>query len=223
MPLGPPPGASGSCPRRGRSRSRRSRSARALDQPSGVGPLKRKCQSRVVVDGFPSGHAGEKGVHQDELRYLRRVLRRVGVGDHQTDVVPDDFRSSGRRARGEIVNACRGRLHVQAVGGNPRIADAGKIRRNHGEPFGEHRNDRAPHSGRLGVAVQQNQWRTLAGREVVQLHAADVLRERGDALAGLVRAGRLQSFEHPHQHEGRKSRFLSLRPYERTSSRVESS
>ena len=39
-------------------------------------------------DGFPIADAREERVHQDESIDFRRVLRGVGVRDHQSDVVP---------------------------------------------------------------------------------------------------------------------------------------
>ena len=91
----------------------------------------------IVVNGFPAGHAGEECVHEDELRHFGRELRGVSVGDHEADVVANDFRFLHAERLGEIVDADCGAFHVEAVGGNVGIADAGQIRRDNGEALGE--------------------------------------------------------------------------------------
>ena len=44
--------------------------------------------ARMVVDRLPPVDAGKEGVHQHELVHLGRELRRVGVRNHQSDVMP---------------------------------------------------------------------------------------------------------------------------------------
>src|SRR2546428_679102 len=39
--------------------------------------------SGVVIYGFPSGNAGEKGIHQDELFSFRGKLRSIRVSNHE--------------------------------------------------------------------------------------------------------------------------------------------
>ena len=91
----------------------------------------------IVVDGFPTGHAGEEGIHQNKFRDFRRELRGVGVGDHQANVVPHNFSFLHAKRLNQIMNADGGALHVEAAGGNVGVSDAGKVWRDHGETLGQ--------------------------------------------------------------------------------------
>src|SRR3979411_2807900 len=72
------------------------------------------------------------------------------------------------------MNADGGTLHVQTVGGNVRVSDAGKVWRNYGEPIGQSWNNRFPHQRGLGIAVQQDERCTVAGGHVMQLDAINL-------------------------------------------------
>jgi len=50
----------------------------------------------------------------------------VGIGDHQADVVTDDASFFDAERLGERVDAGGGGFHVETVGGNAGIADAGR-------------------------------------------------------------------------------------------------
>ena len=91
---------------------------------------------RIVINGFPAGHAGEERIHQNEFRYFRGELRGVSIGDHQPDIVSHDLGPLHAERLRKIVNANGGALHIQAVRRNARVADAGEIGRNYGEALG---------------------------------------------------------------------------------------
>lgn len=150
----------------------------------------------VVVDRPPSRDAREERVHQHELLDLGRELRGVRVGDHQPDVVADDARSLDAQGPGEGVNDDGRALHVEPRLRDPRVADPGQIRRDHPELPGEARDERPPHSRRLGVAVQQDHDGAAAGGEVVQPHPFDLRAARLDP--SIPRSG-------PRQPGGRRS------------------
>jgi hypothetical protein len=99
-----------------------------------------------VVDVLPPIDAGKEGVHQREPLHFLRKLGGIGVGDHQPDVVADHacLRHPKRLRKG--VNADGRRLHVEAVGGNHRVADTGKIGGDDGEVGCEERQERSPHA-----------------------------------------------------------------------------
>ena len=46
--------------------------------------------ARVRADPVENGRARQRSVDHDEVGHLVAVRLRVGVGDHQPDVVPDD-------------------------------------------------------------------------------------------------------------------------------------
>src|SRR5580704_7585382 len=72
----------------------------------------------VVVNWLPTTHARQESIHQDELRHLRRKLGSIGIGDHKTDVMPNDFCFLNAKRFGQRMNTDGGTLHVQTVGGN---------------------------------------------------------------------------------------------------------
>jgi hypothetical protein len=109
---------------------------------------------RIVVDRSPLPHAGEEGVHHDELRHLGGKLRGVGIGDHQADVMPHDRRLLDAQRADEAMDAAGSGLHVEPACGDRRIPDTGQIRRDHRELPGEGRNHHFPHPRGLGVAVR---------------------------------------------------------------------
>ena len=85
----------------------------------------------------------------------------------------------------------------------------GRSGANHRKPLGQNGDDRTPHARCLGVAVQQDQRRTVPGRQVVQLHAADILRQRGDALVGPVRARGRERRQDAREGETKETRWDS--------------
>lgn len=78
------------------------------------------------------------------------------------------------------MNADGGALQVEAVGGNVGVSDAGQVWRDHGETLGQSGDDGPPHQRRLCVAVKQYERRAVAGCQVMQFHAVDLGRARGD-------------------------------------------
>jgi hypothetical protein len=66
----------------------------------------------VVVVGLPTGYAWKKCVHQHELFGLGRELRGVGVGDHESDIVPYDGRLLYIERLCEVMDAASRPLHA---------------------------------------------------------------------------------------------------------------
>src|SRR6266436_10030073 len=79
----------------------------------------------VVVDRLPPRDAWQESIHQNEFRDFRRKLRGVGVGDHEADVVAHDLSFLHSERLSEIMNADGCTLHVQTMGGDIRVSDAG--------------------------------------------------------------------------------------------------
>ncbi len=80
------------------------------------------------------------------------------------------------------MNADRGILHVQTVGRNVGVSDAGQIWSDYGESFGQHGDDRLPHERGLRIAMQQNDRRTVASGHVMELGAIDLSAARDDCF-----------------------------------------
>src|SRR2546430_17711434 len=78
------------------------------------------------------------------------------------------------------MNADGGTFHVQTLGGDIRVSNAGQVWCDYGEALGQRRNDRLPHQRGLGIAVQQDQWCTVAFGHVMHLDAIDLCSARGD-------------------------------------------
>jgi len=91
-----------------------------------------------------------------------RIQRRVGIRDHQPDVVPHNPNPlESKRVDGRVDALGRG-LHVDAARRYRRIAEARQIGRDHGETRREHFCQRLPHARRFSIAVDQNHWRPAA-------------------------------------------------------------
>src|SRR5204863_10163532 len=98
----------------------------------------------IVVNGFPSFHAWEESIHQDKFCHFRWELRSVGVRDHEADVVSHDLSFLHAERLSEIMNADGCTLHVQTMGGDIRVSDAGSVWCDYGEALGQHGNNRLP-------------------------------------------------------------------------------
>ena len=107
-------------------------------------------------DALPVADAGQERVHQHDPLDLGRILRGVGVGDHQADVVADDAaRARGRAtapARGcpAPSSSCRSRRPASATG----RCRAGRARSR--LVLAQLGHQRPPHVAGLGVAVQED-------------------------------------------------------------------
>src|ERR1700730_14691476 len=153
----------------------------ALDQGFGSWPVEAEMpNSGVIVDGLPTTDAWQERVHQNELSHFRGELSGIGVGDHQADVVPDDFSLLYAQRLREIVNADSRTLHVEAVARNVRVSDTGQVGRDYGEAPGQNRDDGLPHKGCLGISVQEYEWCAVARRQVVQFDATNLSGARYD-------------------------------------------
>ena len=42
-------------------------------------------------DPGPLAHSGQKGVHQSDAVHFVRILGGIGIGDHQSNIVADDY------------------------------------------------------------------------------------------------------------------------------------
>src|SRR5579871_72819 len=81
------------------------------------------------------------------------------------------------------MHAYRGRLHIEPILWNVRLAYAGQIGSNHGELVGESGNQRPPHPRGLRVAMQKNDRRAVPCDEVMDLNAVDSRELRFDRAA----------------------------------------
>ena len=117
----------------------------------------------IVVDGFPSGDTGEERVHDHELCGFGGIHCRVGVSDHQADIVPDHLRLLKTKRRHQRVDADSRRLHIQTVRRYGGVAYPWQIRRDDGESLREGWHQGPPHQRGLCVAVEQEKGRTVTG------------------------------------------------------------
>src|SRR5260370_12558392 len=46
-------------------------------------------EAGVIVDGLPSTHARQKGIHDDQLFHFSRKLRRIPASNHPTNIMPN--------------------------------------------------------------------------------------------------------------------------------------
>ncbi len=166
-----------------------------VDALAAVDQLERRLAVEVEVpevaqqpDVRPVADAGQERVHQHDAVDLGGILRGVGVGDHQPDVVTGDAHMLVAERGGERVDVLRHGLLVVALLGLGGLAEAAQIGRDDGVGLGELRNQRQPHVAVLGVAVQQEDRLALPGDQVVELYAIDV----GEAAldCGLARGKR---------------------------------
>jgi hypothetical protein len=81
-----------------------------------------------------------------------------------------------------------------------RVADARQIGRDHHKALGQLRHDRSPHQRRLRITVQQKQRRAVPGGQIMQLHAMDQRRARGD-LRGLAGTSLRREFDGEHERD----------------------
>jgi hypothetical protein len=93
-------------------------------------------------NALPIANPRQKGVHQDHLVNLGRVLRRIGVGHHQTDVMPNESDFFFAELLDKFVNVlCHGLLVVPTLW-TFRVARPAQIGRDHRVIFasiGHHR------------------------------------------------------------------------------------
>ena len=125
-------------------------------------------------DGLPIAHARQERIHERDALDFVRMLRRIGVRDHEADVVADNPHALVAERRGERMDVLRHRLLVVATRGLCRLAEPAQIGGDHGVRLGKLRHERAPHVAVLRVAMQQDDRLALPGREIMQPHAVDV-------------------------------------------------
>ena len=149
--------------------------------------------ARVAAQAVEDAGAGERRVGQDEVRELVAVGLRVGVGDHQADVVAgeDDLPLDPEVVAQEALDVRRHRALVVAARRLPRVAGAAVVGRDDAEArLGEVRDHAVPLPPRLREPVQQDERaRAVALGHVVQSqsgfdvshavrHGLQVLRKR---------------------------------------------
>ena len=125
-------------------------------------------------DGRPIADAGEEGVHQRDPGHLGRVLRGVGIGDHQPDIMSYDADTLVPEGRGEGANILRHGLLVVTACRLRGIPEAAQIGRDHHMRLGKLRDERTPHMTGLGVPVQEQHRIAFASNQVVHPDAVDI-------------------------------------------------
>ena len=102
------------------------------------------------------------------------ILRGVGVGDHQADVVAGDPGGLQLERLRQRVDVLRHRLLVVAALRLGGVAEAAQVGRDHQVRLGELGDQRQPHVAGLGVAMQQDHRIALAGDQIVDRGAVDL-------------------------------------------------
>ena len=137
-------------------------------------------------DVIPFADAGQERFHQHEPIDLGGILRRIGIGDHQPDIVADQANAIVFEVLDQRMNVPRHRRLGVTVRGCRGLTEAAQIRRDHGVLVGEFGDQRPPHMAGFGKAVQQHDGIALAGDEIMQPDAIDL----GEfALRGLRQSG----------------------------------
>ena len=131
--------------------------------------------ARVGAQRVEDGRARQRRVDDDELGHLVAVGLRVGVGDHQADVVADerDGRGDPEVLAQKDAQIARDRALVVAAGRAPRVPRAAVVGRDDAVAGRDERFDHlAPFPPGLGEAVdQQDRFLAFARGHVVQAQA----------------------------------------------------
>src|SRR6266850_2799741 len=94
-----------------------------LDQEFGSGSVEAEMPNpRIVVDGLPARHSREERIHYYQFLRFRGELRCIGIRDHQADIVSNYSRLFDAERMREPMNTDCGRLHVETILGNRRVA-----------------------------------------------------------------------------------------------------
>ena len=125
-------------------------------------------------DVVPVADAGQERLHQHEPIDFGRVLRRIGIGDHQPDIVADQTDSVVFQAFHQRMDILRHRLLGVSILGRRRLTEAAQIRRDHSVFVGKLCDQRPPHVAGFGEAMQQHDRIAFAGDEVMQPDAVDL-------------------------------------------------
>jgi hypothetical protein len=125
---------------------------------------------------LPVADARQERVHEHDLVDLVAILRRVGVGHHQTDVVSHERDLPVAQPAHEAVDVPRQGLLVVAARGSGRSPRTAQVRGDHGVRRPEHGQQGVPHVARLRVAVQQHDHRPLPTGRVAEGHAPPLRR-----------------------------------------------
>ncbi len=99
-------------------------------------------------------------------------MRRIGVGDHQPDIVTDQPDAVVFETLQQRVDVLRHRRLGIAVWRRGGFTEAAQVRRDHGVLVGKFCDQWQPHVAGFGIAVQQHHRVALAGNEIMQLDAA---------------------------------------------------
>ncbi len=90
-------------------------------------------------DTLPITDTRQERIHQNDLADLSRILGRIGIGHHQTDVVPDDAHLTKVKLAHKFPNVlCHALLVVPALR-TLRVTGTAQIGGDHSTVFSEHR------------------------------------------------------------------------------------
>jgi hypothetical protein len=126
------------------------------------------------IDGFPSGDAGKKGIHDNEFCGFGRVHRRVGVSDHKANIVAHDLGFLKTERGHQRVDADSRRFHIQPFSGYGRVAYPWQVWSDDSESLREGWHQGPPHQRGFRVAVQQEKGRSVPRCQIMQLDALDL-------------------------------------------------
>ena len=154
-------------------------------------PARDKCKGRRAIEMkmpeiFQEKKSGrvantrDEGIHQGEPIYFCGILRGVGVGHHQTDVVASHPCLLNAERLRQRVHVLRHRFLVISGFGLGGIAEAAQVRCHHEVRLRQFLHQRTPHVAVLRVAVKQDHGVALSSNQVVELHTIDVSVAVGD-------------------------------------------
>ena len=101
----------------------------------------------------PVADAGQEGIHQNDAFHFPGVLRGVGVGDHQANVMTDDFDLVVAERLHQRMNILGEGLLVVAAIRLGRRACATQVGRNDRLPVAQVGHQWSPHMAGLCIAV----------------------------------------------------------------------
>jgi hypothetical protein len=125
-------------------------------------------------DAVPVADTGQERFHQHQPIDLAGVLRRIGVGHHQPDIVADQPDAAVFEIFHQRVDVPRHRRLGVTIRGRCAFAEAAQVRRDHGMLVGQFRDHSQPHVAGFGIAMQQHQRVALAGDQIMQFDAVDL-------------------------------------------------
>ncbi len=138
-------------------------------------------QRRISHDVIPGRDTRDRRVHDHKAFDLVRVARRIGVGDHDADIVGDHGCTVVPERRDDRPDVRGLRLLVVTCRRARRVSDAAKVRHDDGVGLDKLGRERSPGIARFGVAVEKDDDGSgTAGsdKNVRALRAGDCLRPK---------------------------------------------